>query len=489
MPTDCAPHSASPARRASATLLLALSALVGAAHAAAPGVALDAAERAYLQAHPAIPLCIDPDWWPFETLDQTGRHVGIAADLIALVSARTGAHFTVQPTASWEESLTASRAGACRALSFLNRTPEREQWLLFSAPLLSDPNVIITREEHPPVADLHALRGQSIALPIGTAMAEFIARDYPDLRIVPTDSEREALRLVSERQVDMTLRSLIVAAATIKHEGWFNLKIAGQIPGYDNLLRMGVLKSDAPLRDILDKGIATLDAAERRQIVDRHLALQVVTATSTDPRLIAGFALSLLALLAGGLFGLTRLRALNRQLRSQAQTDALTGLPNRHALAAGFAQAMQHALRQHQPLAAILFDIDFFKRVNDDFGHLAGDSVLVAFGTLLRDGLRAGDSLCRWGGEEFLVVCQDSDAAQARLLAERLLQQVREHSFPVPRRLTASAGVAELRAGDDVASLVQRADEALYDAKHGGRDQVGPCRKAHTAPSERVEAS
>lgn len=487
MPTDRAPHSASPGRRACSVLLLVLAALAGTA-AAAPGSATDAAQRAYLQAHPAIPLCVDPDWWPFETLDKSGRHVGIAADLIALVSARSGVRFAVQATASWEDSLAATRAGDCRALSFLNDTPERRQWLLFTAPLLSDPNVIITREEHPPVADLHALRGQSIALPVGTAMAEFIARDYPDLRIVPTDSEREALRLVSERQVDMTLRSLIVAAATIKHEGWFNLKIAGQVPGYDNQLRMAVLQADAPLRDLLDKGIATLSEAERRQVVDRHLALQVVTAPRSDYRLVAAVVLGLVALLAGGLLGLARLRTLNRQLRSQAQTDALTGLPNRHALDAGFAEAVQHALRQGRPLAAILFDIDFFKRVNDDFGHLTGDRVLIAFGSVLRDGLRAGDSLCRWGGEEFLVVCRDSDAAQARQLAERLLQRVREHAFPGPRQLTASAGVAVLRAGDDVASLVQRADEALYDAKHAGRDRVGPCQGACAAPGERVES-
>ena len=104
---------------------------------------------------------------------------------------------------------------------------------------------------------------------------------------------------------------------------------------------------------------------------------------------------------------------------------------------------------------------------------LTGDKVLVEFGQLIKAQLRTVDSVCRWGGEEFLVICQETTPEQAWQLAERLLLQVRGHTFPCPRQLTASAGVATVRAGDSAAGLVQRADEALYAAKHGGRDQVG----------------
>ena len=454
-----------------ALLGLALPALL--ATTAAQALELTPAEHAYLQAHPALPLCVDPDWWPFEVIDEAGRHAGIAADLIALVTRRTGANLRLQPTRTWEDSLAASRSGACVALSFLNRTPERDQWLIFTEPLLVDPNVIITREEHPAVADLAALPGQSIALPRGTAMAERIARDFPNLRIVPTDSERESLRLVSERRVDMTLRSLIVAADTIKHEGWFNLKIAGQIPGYDNQLRIGVLKSATTLRDILDKGIATLTPLERRQIVDRHVAMRVVTDVVTDYTFALWLGAVLAAILATSLLWLGRLRRLNRQLKSKAETDALTGLPNRNALNASFELEVLRAQRYGRPLSVILLDIDFFKAVNDEFGHLMGDKVLVAFGQLLKGSLRQTDTMCRWGGEEFLVICHETPLEQAGQLAYRILQQVREHAFPSPRPLTASAGVAAVRPGDSVATLMQRADESLYDAKHRGRDRVG----------------
>ncbi len=439
---------------------------------AVPPVELNESERAYLQLHPEVPLCVDPDWLPFEALDPAGRHVGIAAELIALVSQRSGLQLRVQPTATWEQSLDASRTGTCLALSFLNRTPEREQWLIFTEPLLLDPNVLITREEHPFISDLAGLEDKRIALPRGTAMAERIARDFPNLRIVLTDSEREALQLVSERKVDMTLRSLLVAAATIRHEGWFNLKISGQIPGYDNLLRMGVLKSETTLRDILDKGIATLTPLERRQIVERHVALQMVTDVVTDYSLAIWLGVLLAAILLTSLLWMARLNSLNRRLRSLAETDLLTGLLNRTALDASFRQDIVRAQRYRRPLAVILFDIDFFKAVNDDLGHLMGDRVLVEFARLLRDSLRSVDTLCRWGGEEFLVVCHETDLEQAAQLAERILATVRQQRFACGRPLTASAGIAEVQPGDSAASLVQRADAALYDAKHQGRNRA-----------------
>lgn len=454
-------------------ILICIALCAASAARAAPPVELNASQRAYLQAHPTLPLCVDPDWWPFEIIDKHGRHAGIAAELIGIIAARTGLQIALQHTDSWEDSLRASQAGRCLALSFLNSTPDREQWLIFTAPLLSDPNVIITREEHPFVSDIASLRGKRIALPRGTAMAERVARDFPNLSIVFTDSEREALALVAERKVDMTLRSLIVAAHTIKAEGWFSLKISGQIPGYDNQLRMGVLKSEQTLREILDLGIASLSEAEHRQIVDRHVPIQMVTREVTDYTVVAWLGLVLAAVLATSLLWMSRLRSLNRQLKNQAETDALTGLPNRNALNASFELDVARAQRFCRPLSVILLDIDHFKAVNDDFGHLTGDKVLVEFGQLIKAQLRTVDSVCRWGGEEFLVICQETTPEQAWQLAERLLLQVRGHTFPCPRQLTASAGVATVRAGDSAAGLVQRADEALYAAKHGGRDQVG----------------
>jgi len=198
---------------------------------ASPGVELNAAEREYLQTHGPVSLCIDPDWVPFETLNARGEHEGIAADLLRLAAERGGVQLQLHRTPNWEASLAASKAGACQMLSFLNQSPERDAWLIFTRPLFTDVNVLISREEHPFVVDLSAFAGSSLALPVGTSIEERVRRDYPALRIIHTDSEAQALALVSERKADLTMRSLTVAAYTIKKEGWFNLKIAGQVAG------------------------------------------------------------------------------------------------------------------------------------------------------------------------------------------------------------------------------------------------------------------
>lgn len=91
-------------------------------------------EQAYVRDHKKVTLCVDPDWVPFERLDATGRHVGIAADLLELVSARTGVEFELVPTKNWNESLAFSKSGRCTVLSFLNQTVDRSEWLIFTAP-------------------------------------------------------------------------------------------------------------------------------------------------------------------------------------------------------------------------------------------------------------------------------------------------------------------------------------------------------------------
>lgn len=433
-------------------------------------VDLSASERAYLQQLGPVSFCVDPDWPPFEGIDQAGQYVGIAADLLALVAQRTGVPLTLLATRDWPESIAASQAGRCQVLGFLNQTPARQAWLVFTQPVLTDNNVLITREEHPFIVDLASLSNRTMALPKGTSIEERVRREFPNVQLLLTDTEAQALAMVSDRRADMTMRSLIVAAHTIKHEGWFNLKIAGQVPGFENQLRIGVGKAHPRLRDILDRGVASITAQERSQIVDRHIAIQVTT--PVDYTLLKLLAAGLAVVLLTSVFWIRQLRTLNAALRVQSRTDTLTGLLNRTSLDVSFPQEMERARRSGLPLSVVMLDIDFFKRINDELGHLMGDKVLREMAQILRQQVRGVDTVCRWGGEEFLVICPQASAAQAATLAERILQAVRGHSFASQRPHTLSAGVTAWQPGESSDSLFQRADDALYQAKHAGRDRV-----------------
>ena len=440
--------------------------------AVATPVPLTVTERAYISEHPELSICVNPDWLPFAGLDHHQKYIGIFADLLDIVAEKVGLTLKVHPTQSWEESLAASKNGDCTAIIGLNQTPLREQWLIFSDPLLEDPNILISREEHPLITNLDKLTNQTLALQQGTATAELVAHDFPDLEIVYTHSEAESMKLVAEGKVELTVASLAVAAQTIAKSGWYHLKVAGQLPGYENRSRIGLLLGEATLRNALNHGIAAITAEERQRIMDRHLSLRLVSEVVTDYTLVYGLVLLLLAVIITSLFWMRRLNALNQQLSMMAQTDALTQLTNRHGLNLTLEKDLDRAKRYQYPLSVIMIDIDHFKSINDQYGHLTGDQVLVSCAQLLKNSLRKSDVICRWGGEEFLVLCFDTDQAQATRVAESLLNKIRHYDFPEVGPVTFSAGVTQALATDNPETLSKRADTLLYQAKNNGRNQV-----------------
>lgn len=233
-------------------------------------------EENYLKNKKEITMCVDPDWKPFEIINEQGQHEGIAADLITLISKRLNINIKLITSKTWEETLNYSKNKKCDLLSFVNDTPKRREWLIFTEPIFEDPNVLVARNEYPMIEDLSKIKA-SIALPKGTAMYEKFSKDFPNLVFIPVDSEEEAFNLVENKKVDLTLRSLIVTAYTIKKEGLFNLKIVGKPSPYSNKLRIGVLKEEPILRDILNKGVSTITQKDVDKIINNHVSIEVNT--------------------------------------------------------------------------------------------------------------------------------------------------------------------------------------------------------------------
>jgi diguanylate cyclase (GGDEF)-like protein len=161
-----------------------------------------------------------------------------------------------------------------------------------------------------------------------------------------------------------------------------------------------------------------------------------------------------------------------KELEQMASTDTLTKLFNRHKLNDVLEKEMALSSTIASPLSIIFIDIDHFKEVNDTHGHDVGDKVLIDIANIISSTTRVGDIAARWGGEEFMVTLQATDAAHASILAEKLRVAVESFEFAIVGNLTVSLGVTEYRANENEESFLKRVDKALYEAKESGRNRV-----------------
>nr|WP_298143033.1 sensor domain-containing diguanylate cyclase [uncultured Pseudomonas sp.] len=169
------------------------------------------------------------------------------------------------------------------------------------------------------------------------------------------------------------------------------------------------------------------------------------------------------------------LRRYQARITALATTDQLTELLNRRGFDLLANQALQETRRNQGELCALLLDLDNFKELNDTHGHQAGDQVLRGFAHNLRDDLRQSDILCRWGGEEFVLLLKDTSVEQARVLAQKIRRQTEQSEFHYngsALHITTSIGLAQLHAEESLEQLLLRADRALYRAKQGGRNRL-----------------
>ncbi len=169
-------------------------------------------------------------------------------------------------------------------------------------------------------------------------------------------------------------------------------------------------------------------------------------------------------------------RAVERE-QALATRDELTGLPNRRYLAEVMRLRTLNALRTGQPLVLAQLDLDWFKAINDNYGHAAGDAALQAFARIVTDQVRAPDVLARWGGEEFILLMSETSPSEGAVVLERVRQAVATTPVPLPEggeaiHLSVSIGAVQWQPTEPTDALLQRADAALYEAKRQGRNRV-----------------
>jgi diguanylate cyclase (GGDEF)-like protein len=169
---------------------------------------------------------------------------------------------------------------------------------------------------------------------------------------------------------------------------------------------------------------------------------------------------------------LPTIRRYQQRLEKAANTDALTGLVNRQAFDFLFAANLKDSVRRKTKFSAVIFDVDSFKAINDQHGHLAGDAVIKKVAELARTSVRGNDLVSRWGGEEFMVLLKDCELQAAQHIAENIRAAIERYDFGLGKSVTVSLGVAMYLANESTDGFFTRVDQALYRAKQNGRNRL-----------------
>jgi diguanylate cyclase (GGDEF)-like protein len=257
-------------------------------------------------------------------------------------------------------------------------------------------------------------------------------------------------------------------------------------PPLADYLASGKLSSESTVLQMRSLGtahrVAFLPLLDANGQTVAHMALFADVSRELGAALKTVYAGSIAAVLAGilllGFFHFQvgrigrRIEHDEQELEKVATHDRLTGAWNRHRFEESLAQEIQRAARHHFPFSLIMFDIDHFKKVNDQCGHQVGDDLLAALSVYVSANIRDIDLLARWGGEEFMVILPSTGIEAAGRLAEKLRELIERGCFGEAGKITCSFGVTQYSPGDTVERMTRRVDAAMYEAKQSGRNCV-----------------
>ena len=445
-------------------------------------------EKAYLKEKKYITMCIDPNWMPFEKF-KNGKYIGMSADFFQVLKEQSHINTKIIPTKTWNESMEFSQSRKCDILSLVMPTPSRNKYLKFTTPYLKIPLVIATKPNAPFIANFYALEGKRVGISKGYAFAELLKAKYPKLNIVEVENINDGLNKVNHNQLYGYIGTLASIGYAFQNNFIGELKIAGKFDGTWNL-GIGVRDDDPMLFNILQKAIYNVNENKKQQIINDWLSIKYVK--GTDYNLVFKIIGIFIVILMIILYFYLKLQKLKNKIHKQnlelkereehlhilASTDPLTKLYNRRYFSEISEHILELAKRERKQLSIIMLDIDYFKNVNDTYGHKVGDEVIISLANILLKMSRKSDISCRFGGEEFILLLPQTAIFGADIIAEKIRKTVETLELKTDAGDTLnykiSLGVSQVNLLHDnsIEAAIKRADDALYEAKNSGRNRT-----------------
>lgn len=454
-----------------------------ASQAFAHNIAFSPDELDYLKTKEIIKVCIDPKWMPYEGINENGEHDGISSEYIRLVSHRIGTPIVLHHTNSWQDTLKSAQSRQCDIIAMARAVEERKSYLNFTSPYVSFPYVIASLFQNHYMTKLEGNLDKTFAVVEGYAVNKYLKETYPKIRIVPVKDIDEGLQKLRSGEAHGYIDSLLTLGFYISKYGALDIKIIGKT-NFSSAVSIASRNDEPLLNQVLQKALDDISEGEIKTILDRWRTVRyeqkIDTTIVWQVIVIASIILTISIIWNRRLHNakaktqqaLNELAKAQDELRRMAITDKLTGLYNRAKLDETLEKEIHRADRFNHELGLLLMDVDHFKQVNDLHGHQVGDDVLLEMANILKQETRDIDTVGRWGGEEFLIICPETDLHNTRILGEKLLKRIEAHDFPVVGQKTASFGATTYRKEDNLKTLIARVDSNLYQSKENGRNQI-----------------
>ncbi|WP_457562275.1 diguanylate cyclase [Caminibacter pacificus] len=406
-------------------------------------------ENYYVQkeAEEKLRVAVTPNWPPFDIYvnDQLS---GIGVDFFKLIAKKAGLNYRFIIVNYWPDVLKMIKEKEADITPNTSETQDRKKYAVFSKPYYSFPLGIVCNSN----SHINSFREiKKIAVGKDFTAEKLMKKHYPNLQYIEVKNVKEALELAAKSKDVCAVDMLPVILWNIQKLSLYNLTLVHKTSFKFNLQIM--IRKDRPdLLKKINKAIDSLSPEEKSKIVNKYIGGVLKEENSNNSLVFIFVSIIILIILA----------LIILKYRKSSMTDELTGILNRRGV-------IKEAKKISVESTLLFFDIDYFKKINDTYGHEFGDYVLKEISKLIKSSIRNSDVFGRWGGEEFILILRGTKYKDGLKVAEKIRKVVENYDFN-GIKVTISIGAAPFRG--DLQNAVEKADKALYEAKESGRNQV-----------------
>ncbi|NVJ60582.1 MAG: diguanylate cyclase [Gammaproteobacteria bacterium] len=431
---------------------------------------------------------------PLVILNTNKQPAGFMIDYINAIKPALPRDIEFLSFASWEDLLTAGIAREVDVIILAQKTRSRLSYFDFTHSIITVKNYLITRADKTVLSSLTELNNYSIAAIRQSANESFLVEQYSgNIKVVSVDGIKQALMLVEEGKVDAAISSSLRASHYIQEADLENL-VEALDTGNDYELSIATRNDQPELNILFEQALKSLN---QNELDAMRLKWGLVKSDEYDWQLISIAIVVILILIALVTLTLISNLRLKREIKlrqdfeqqlaaataniqsqrnlaqKEARTDPLTGVNNRRKFDEYLNAEMERFKRNNCPFCLMIIDLDYFKMINDEFGHDVGDQVLIDISQEVQKVIRPYDHFGRVGGEEFAVILPDTKLPEAETIGERILEAALSYKMEsLPElAITVSIGLSQVNEAD-VKLLYKQADQALYASKENGRNRL-----------------